>query len=273
MQNVGYGLIVPLWLYFHLAFSPTINTWTAAPLTSSNPLPLLTLPFSTILAFFVPNILMTLPPGHALSSNNSTKQFYTALSQFWPILLGVSQIILPIAISAATPGINALTEHDKKVKSLKYLRRCYAFTLIAATCSHLIAVGIPLVAYFSPGLFNPGYLSQLQLSNMFVPRSPLPPVQGIVSVADGVLNFVQWDLLIGSLAVLVWAVTLRVKAQGRGLGAFEWLEGLVKVAALVCVSGPVGAAVTVVWERDELVFGRETETEEGDEDEEERKSR
>ena len=108
---------------------------------------------------------------------------------------------------------------------------------------------------------------------MFVLRSPLPPVQHIASIADGVLNFVQWDLLIGSVSVLVWAVTLRVKAQGRGFEGFEWIEGLVKVMALVCLSGPVGAAVAVVWERDEHVFARATELGDEGESDEERKNR
>lgn len=273
MQNAGYGLIVPVWLYLHLAFSPTINDPLPTKLMASNPLPLSTLPLSTILAFFIPNFLMSLTPGHALCADNSTKQFYTAVSQFWPIILGGLQIILPIIISAAIPGINTLTEENKKVKSLRYLRRCYAFALISTTCSHLIAFGIPLLAYFAPGLFGAPYLSQLELSNMFVLRSPLPPVQHIASIADGVLNFVQWDLLIGSVSVLVWAVTLRVKAQGRGFEGFEWIEGLVKVMALVCLSGPVGAAVAVVWERDEHVFARATELGDEGESDEERKNR
>lgn len=61
--------------------------------------------------------------------------------------------------------------------------------------------------------------------------------------------------------MLVWALTLRVQAQARGFWAYEWVEGLVKVLALVAMSGPAGAAVMVVWERDELVFGRDFERE------------
>jgi Na+/H+-dicarboxylate symporter len=273
MQNAGYGLIVPIWLYLHLVFSPTINNQEPSKLMASNPLPLSTLPLSTILAFFIPNFLMSLTPGHALCADNSTKQFYTALSQFWPIFLGGLQIILPIIISAAVPGIITLSEENKKVRSLRYLRRCYAFALISTTCSHLIAFGIPLLAYFAPGLFRAPYLSQLELSNMFVLRSPLPPVQSITSIADGVLSFVQWDLLIGSVSVLVWATTLRVKAQGRGFDIFEWIEGFFKVLGLVCLSGPVGAAAAVVWERDEHIFARALELEDEEGGDEERKDR
>ena len=61
--------------------------------------------------------------------------------------------------------------------------------------------------------------------------------------------------------MLVWAVSLRVQAQERGFWAYEWVEGLVKVVGLVGVAGPVGAAVAVVWERDEAVFGWEGERE------------
>lgn len=257
IQNLGFGIITPLWMCFHLASSsPTINPSAPTPLAASNPLPLLTLPISTLFAPVLPNVLMSLPVPHRLSPTIFTKQFYTAVSQFWPVLLGMSQLILPIAISAATPGIQALSEHEKKVKSLRYLRRCYAFTLVLTTCSHLLAAGIPVLAHLFPSLFSPVHVSRLQPSNVFVPSSPFSPIEPITSIADGILTLVQWDLLTGSLAVLVWAVTLRVQAQKTGFWAYEWVEGLVKVAALVCVCGPVGAAAAVLWERDELVFQR-----------------
>lgn len=89
-----------------------------------------------------------------------------------------------------------------------------------------------------------------------MPSAPFTPVKHIPSISDAVLAFLQWDLLTGSLAVLVWAVTLRVQAQAKGFWAYEWVKGSVKVAALVCVSGPVGAAAAILWERDELVLGR-----------------
>ncbi len=74
--------------------------------------------------------------------------------------------------------------------------------------------------------------------------------------------FVQWDLLIGSFAVLVWALALALQARRTRLWAFEWLESFIKVVALVCVSGPVGAAVVVIWERDEMVFRMDLRREE-----------
>jgi hypothetical protein len=259
MQNLGYAVVTPLWMYLHLACSPTATTSTpsASILAANNPLPLLTLPISVFLALLLPNILMALPVPSRLSPDYSSKQFYTALIQFWPLLLAASQFVLPIVVSAVTTGAQALSEHDKKTKSLKYLRRCYGSTISVATISHLVAVGIPLLAHIFPGLFNPAYLPQLQLSNIFVPSSPLPPIQPMTSVADSVLYFLHWDLLTGSVAALVWAVALRAQAQERSFWAYEWVQGLVKVAALTAVSGPVGAAVAVMWERDELVFERD----------------
>jgi hypothetical protein len=259
MQNLGFALITPLWMYLHLTYSATATAdpSSVSPFTSSKPLPLLTLPFSAFLAFVVPNVLMSLSPPHPLSPTTSTKQFYTALSQFWPLYLTASQIILPIVISAAKPGINALSEHDKKRNSLKYLRRCYVFALLTATSSHLIALGIPLLAYLFPELFSSAYVAQVQPSNVFVSVSPLPPVRQIEDVAEGALRLIQWDLYIGPFTVLVWAVALRVQAQGRGFWLYEWMGGLLKVGALTAVSGPCGAAVAVMWERDELVFERD----------------
>jgi hypothetical protein len=83
----------------------------------------------------------------------------------------------------------------------------------------------------------------------------------MTSVPDTILRFLQWDLLTGGFAVLVWALTLRVSAQGRGMWAYEWIEGLIKVALLTLLSGPCGAAAAVMWERDELVFEQDRERE------------
>lgn len=259
MQNIGFALITPLWMYLHLAYSPTATTSTpsAAVLASNNPLPLLTLPISVSLALFLPNVLMALPVPSRLSPDYAAKQSYTGLIQFWPFLLAACQFLLPIIVSAGTSGVQALSERDKQIKSLKYLRRCYAFALFAASMGHLTAFGIPLLAHIFPTLFNPAYLQQLELSNIFIPKSPLPPIQLMTSVSDSVMHFLHWDLLTGSTAVLVWAIALRVQAQERSFWAYEWVEGLVKVAALTVASGPVGAAVAIMWERDELVFARE----------------
>ena len=261
MQNLGNALVTPLWMYLHLTYSPTATSSSpsASLLASDNPLALLTLPISVSLVLWLPKILMALPVPSRLSPDYSSKQFYTAFIPFWPLLLAASQFVLPIIVSAGTTGVQALSEHDKKNKSLKYLRRCYDFALLAACISHFIAVGIPLLAHIFPGLFNPAYLPQLQLSNIFVPSSPFPPIQPMTNMADGVLYFLHWELLIGSVPTLVWAVTLWVQAQEKSLWAYEWVEGFVKVAALTAVSGPVGAAVAIIWGRDELVFARELE--------------
>ena len=200
---------------------------------------------------------MALPVPSRFSPDYATKQFYTGLIQFWPFLLAASQFVLPIIISAGSSGIQALSERDKQTKSLKYLRRCYAFALFAASIGHLVAVGVPLLAHIFPALFNPAYLQELELSNIFIPISPLPPIQPMTSTSDSVMSFLHWDLLTGSTAVLVWAIALRVQAQERSFWAYEWVEGLIKVAALTVVSGPVGAAVAIMWERDELVFARD----------------
>lgn len=64
-------------------------------------------------------------------------------------------------------------------------------------------------------------------------------------------------MVIGSAAFLVWAMSVRIRAQERGLWFFEWVEWVVKVGGLVAVAGPVGAGVALVWERDEMWFERE----------------
>jgi hypothetical protein len=263
MQNLGFALVTPIWLHIHLAHSPiaTSDDVTASALASNNPLPLATLPIGIMIAFFLPNVLMSLPAPTVI--DYETKQLYCAASQFWPLILAIVQVALTLTISAVRSGPQALTEHEKKRKSLENLRICYAFALISATLPHLTAVGVPLLAQLFPALFNPAYLPQLLPSRVFRPAFPWQPVAKIASLSGGVLQFLQWDLFTGSTAVLVWALALRVQAQGRKFWLYEYVGAALRAAALNAVCGPCGVAVAVMWERDELVFARDFEKETG----------
>ena len=76
-----------------------------------------------------------------------------------------------------------------------------------------------------------------------------PPVK---ILADGALWFLQWDIIVGVSAALLWALTLRTKVNHER----ATLGGVVKTASLTALLGPCGSAAVAIWGRDELVFGR-----------------
>lgn len=109
-----------------------------------------------------------------------------------------------------------------------------------------------------PGLFNAEYLEKLHPQRVFINKIPLDSVR-VSSVEEGSLWFLQWDNTIGSISVMLWAVALYRKACAEAKIRASAVELGVKICLLVILGGPVGAAVELVWERDELVFSKELE--------------
>lgn len=249
MQSAGFAIVIPLYLYLHLRNSPTVKASTAGPLTVPNPLHLLTLPINISISILLPVVLMALPPPQYLSPDHSTQQLYMAYVYFYPLTLLVLQTALPAVLSVLTGTLNTQSESERTARSLSYLRWCYIFALLVAGSAHVVYLGIPCLAWAFPAIFNTKYLQYLQPGTVFL---PIVPSANPLSLADGVSEFLKWEIIAGLYPVLVWAVTLR--ASARELWAIEWVGGLFKTLALVLLVGPAGAAVALVWERDEMVF-------------------
>lgn len=65
----------------------------------------------------------------------------------------------------------------------------------------------------------------------------------------------QYDTLFAGLGVLIWSMWLRHRAQGRKSG----LRILASALVQTMVFGPCGAAVGMMWQRDEGVFRKSAE--------------
>ena len=257
-------------------------------MTLSDPLPLFTIPLSILVAVLIPNVLIlltsavnaapstfekdgSLPPltsanGDIAAHAPSAKQFYTALSQFWSVIFGAAQILLPSGFATVESQFIIYTEPDKKILSRKYSIWCYRVAIMIGTVTHLAYVALPILARFFPPLLDPTYRSQLQPSNVFIPppvHFPPSTAKPLDSVADGVLGFMQWDLILGSAALLIWTTALRVQAQaaiGKGLWLYEWAAKVVRTIVLVVCCGPSAAAAEIMLRRDNLIFERNKKT-------------
>jgi hypothetical protein len=121
-------------------------------------------------------------------------------------------------------------------------------------------------------------LLQPSFTSVYIPYLPLPNHQ-VSSLAEGIHVFLIWDLFLGSVAFLLWAVLLYRNAttekaivdptttlpiyrdlltgeKERG----EWNGGKMlrrKLCMKICVwwvvSGPVGALTMLLWDRDAIV--------------------
>ena len=201
---------------------------------------------------------MILPISETLTTD--LKQIFIALWQPFPAYIS----ILLTVINAVLSPFNSA--HKTGRKDLRALRFVYAFAFANTAITHLVTWTISLTTVLAPAILDERFRRELHPSVVFgIPTPWTSPVVQVQSVADGVHAFLRWDYLIGSMAVVLWAGTLNAAAQRVVYGAVGWLRLVVQVVLLAVVAGPVGAAVELVWERDELVMtgmGRVTKTSE-----------
>lgn len=199
---------------------------------------------------------MTLPAPSILSYEN--KQLLTAIQQFWPISIYLSQKILETIAQSVNPMLSLRTERQKRDETVKYMRRAYLFALSSSALGHMTYTALGLTAWLMPSILSSKLRHQLAPENFLIPVNPFADVKAS-SLADGALWFLQWDLILGVLSTLIWAIAVRLSMSGRVDGFGAWIRALVKYGGISLVVGPVGAAVVAVWGRDEIVLGEEKE--------------
>jgi hypothetical protein len=236
----------------HLLTSPTVHDPDADDLVV-NPVQLAVAPFSIILGYGIPSVMMCLPAPAKTSFD--AKQGWAGAQQLWPIWIAITQIILSTLVAVFDPMVNVVTEDERKAKTLKYLRYAFTFALALSTAGHLTSWGLCLLAYAFPVLFSDKYAAVMQPSLVFWPVWPFGSRQA-ATLADGALWFLQWDLITSGAAVLLWAYTLRVGVEGREVSFWQWTAGLTLAVIAAVFVGPVGSAVLALWARDEIVIGK-----------------
>lgn len=181
------------------------------------------------------------------------KQIFIALWQPWPAYVSILLTIASVIVPPFLQEDNATPAGNRRYRTA--LRHAYAFTFGGVTVSHLVSVILPLASLIAPNLFQKSVLGDLHPFNVFeTPRPWASPVPQLLSVAQGTKNLLRWDYLVGTTATLVWAVTLYSTAHRNVYGRVDYVELLRKVVPLTLLSGPVGAAVQLMWERDELLL-------------------
>jgi hypothetical protein len=236
----------------HLLTSPTVHDPDVDDLVV-NPVQLAVAPFSIILGYGIPSVMMCLPAPAKTSFD--AKQGWAGTQQLWPLWIAITQIILSTLVAVFDPMVNVVTEDERKAKTLKYLRYAFTFALTSSTAGHLTSWSLCLLAYAFPVLFSDKYAAMMQPLLVFWPVWPFGSRQA-ETLADGALWFLQWDLITSGAAVLLWAYTLRVGVEGREVSSWQWATGLTLAAIVAVFVGPVGSAVLALWARDEIVIGR-----------------
>ncbi|KAL4813850.1 hypothetical protein BDW67DRAFT_192625 [Aspergillus spinulosporus] len=247
-QVMTFAFSAPLYFAIHLFTSATAVRPTAENIRVPRAV-LNVIPLVFVIGYMVPSGLLLLPVSEQVTAD--LKQIFIALWQPWPAYVSILLTVVHVFFSP-------FTRNDDNVEggraTLRSLRWVYAFAFTNTALAHIIAWVIPLSTVAAPGLFKEEYLHPLHPLVVYdIPKPWEAPVL-VESVGAGVHAFLRWDYLIGSTGVLIWALSLYRAGHRVVYGQAGCVGLLVKVAALTVLTGPVGAAVELMWERDELVF-------------------
>lgn len=217
---------------------------------------LLILPVSILIGYFIPTFLMMLP--HPLISSHA-RQLWIVIWQYFPIYTVAIQAGLNRFAHWAEVASHGREKEDKlkseEAKTVRYLydaRTVYLMAFAVTTISHLNVLAICLFPKWLTAQFPFGEFVDVSFSSVFVPHAPTPGYR-IWDLIDGIHSVLNWDAYVGGAAMLVYLGNLARNSEKRGWdserAAMFWLNML----AYIIISGPAGAAVMGMWERDKNV--------------------
>ncbi|GAT22965.1 hypothetical protein RIB2604_01701010 [Aspergillus luchuensis] len=253
-QTLTFAFAAPLYCALQLTTSITSTTPTATNIHIPKTI-LTTLPLVFTVSYIIPSALMVLPISSTITTD--LKQLFIALWQPFPAYIS---ILLTLSHTLFSP-FTSTPKPTQKNHNLSSLRFIYAFAFFNTLIPHLVTLTVSLSTILAPAILSTEYRNSLHPSIVFgIPTPWTSPVIQVASVGDGVHAFLRWDYLIGSAGIVVWAWRLYGNAvrldKGGAMGWCEWVSLVVRVGLLGVVAGPVGAAVVLVWGRDEMVFKR-----------------
>ena len=225
MQRFSFAAALPLYLAIHLLTSPTtVPTANNLAIISSDAA---SIPWSLALGYIIPTLALAMPAPNLISYD--MKQWVNAIWQVFPLWVGAAHQLLKRVVPASSgPGA---------------YRAAYLFMIYLSGVTHIVSLATTI---FPPRSFGP-----VTFRSTFIPKSFFPSTK-VTSLGEGAHQFLLYDEIIGSTALLIWTVFLDARDGGylaSGLKALGWTALL----------GPSGAAAALMMKRDERVLGRKRE--------------
>lgn len=272
---------MPLWLFIHVLTSPVAKPFPGTHANSVLLIPawdLRVLPASITLGYLIPTIMM------GLESDAIEPEMHQYLIAFWQAFPVWTVVIHYVLRSVCQFVAKAFFSDDSGSRSpihlgssyLNNVKHVYRFILGLCIITHLPVLLITLL----PGSIFPSSMPTLALQaqntflDVYIPYFPVPLNRQVANLTEGVHTFLIWDIHIGSIAFLLWAVLLYRNATTEnsivypntslpvhrelllgehGEGRGEWRNIGTKIVMWTSISGPIGALAVLLWERDTIV--------------------
>lgn len=207
------------------------------------------LPFSFLIAYFIPTVCMMLP--YPAMNSHSSWQGWIATWQFFPLYTVAIQWLLASFFKAVDQGkgLQLKSDEGKMIKYFWHARPLYIAALVICGVFHVNVLAICLLPEWLTEIFPiVGTYRSVSFASVFIPPFPLPPFEA-VSVSRGIHIFLIWDMYISGTAALVWAALQARNVSSRTFGV-NWV---LKMIGFTIMTGPTGAFVMALWERDSAV--------------------
>ncbi|KAH8696613.1 hypothetical protein BGW36DRAFT_462431 [Talaromyces proteolyticus] len=253
-QNIPWGVMMPIYYALHLVTSPTAQPHISSidsksrgirELVHFDTLALRVLPFSVLVGCILPTALLALPSSSFIS--HDLRQVLIAFWQPFPVWVGLCQVIFTACIRPSNRTGKDLVEKSRKIVTRICTLSLSLTLFINVTIWYFIIVS---GSYSWGESFGGSSLLQKSIE-VFVPV-PLSEKVTVETLPKGCLSLLQYDAYFACGASLIWACVLYCRVVGE-LTLSDLIWGL--VISLIC--GPGGAALFILWSRDEKIFDRD----------------
>lgn len=186
------------------------------------------------------------------------RQRCLAFWQAFPLYVVALQTIFTGMLKRMSMGQNTFTPKAQLDRAA--LSHAYGFAWNVAVVGQLCTIAVLGTSAIFPGLYPDGVAEALSLQKTFVP-SAFRSWEPMVSAATSFHDFLRYDLYLGSIAGLIWAVhllsqvrpVLETTEEQKNLG-----RGILRSLLL---AGPGGTMVALLQNRDETVLAEELKAE------------
>ncbi|KAI1376863.1 hypothetical protein F4677DRAFT_76611 [Hypoxylon crocopeplum] len=271
MQATSYGCTMPLYGMIHMTTSPAaedVGPVLLEAVATTSLSELSTLPQAFILGYVVPAVLMSVP-----LFSNPLHQWFGGLWQGSPIFTMLLQKLLAIRQAkyrrphgirngrkAPQSGIKQPPARSSQspvslaiAQEKELLARAYLFAFVWCIISQIGPLMLIAAVHVRPSAFPSRLQEAWTVFNVFVPP-PFWSTEKMESMGTGMHDFFLYDQYVGSTAAVIWSVALYVNLRETPMLARSWAKLAFVVAALSVFTGPAGAVVWLVWERDQLLL-------------------
>ena len=140
--------------------------------------------------------------------------------------------------------------HEKAVS-----HAAYSYLLTVAGVTHVCTAVLVLSSTLFPAIYSTQSQGMFNFAKVFIPFAVTPAAKS-PTLVDGLSLLIQWDEIVGCLAVLLWTTFLYLRAYEQN-GKSTNLAGLaLRLLIGTVTTGPLGCAVLLMWSRDDLVHGK-----------------